>query len=65
METIFSEIKNDILKLKIKKVCLVELKGVIPNENSLITLNERNELDGKINIDGKEYFFIKNKFINL
>jgi hypothetical protein len=55
----FSKITNEILKLKINKVCLIELDGILPNSESLISLNEHHEIDGSpaIIIDGIEYNF--------
>jgi hypothetical protein len=58
----FSNITNEILKIKIKKVCLVEL-GLVPTNNSFVTINENNELDGSVVIDEKSYVFKNNRLV--
>ena len=58
----FSDISNDFIKLKIKKVCIKTI-GIIPNNDSIISINDNNELDGLIVIEGVEYNFKNNNLI--
>jgi len=59
---LFSEVKDVILEIKIKKVCLVQL-GFVPTADSEVTLNENNQLDGVVTIKGISYLFSENKFM--
>lgn len=54
MKIKLKDIENDILKLKIKKMCVKDLQ-VSPTDDSVVTLNENNVTS--IIIDDKEYFF--------
>lgn len=58
----FSDITNEILKIKIKKVCLVEL-GLVPTNDSFVSINENNELDGSVVINEKSYKFKNNRLV--
>lgn len=53
---------NDILSLKIKKVCLVEI-GITPNLDSDVDIVYNEGINGTIVIDGKSYHFLKSKII--
>lgn len=55
MKIKFKDIENDILKLKIKKMCVRDLQ-MNPNDESVVLL-EGNKATSII-IDDKEYYFI-------
>ena len=54
MKIELKDIENDILKLKIKKMCVRDLQ-VSPTEDSIVILNEG--VATSIIIDDNEYFF--------
>ena len=58
----FKNITDEILSIKIKKVCLKEI-GKIPTPDSTIMLDDNFNLNGKSTIDGIEYVFENNRLV--
>jgi len=57
-------IEDEIVKHKVKKVCLKEL-GIVPTDEDTVTLNEDYKLDGVTVISGQSYLFSENKFLRM
>ena len=58
----FKNVNDEILGIKIKKVCLKEI-GKIPTPDSVISLDDNFNLNGVSVIDGIEYTFENNRLI--
>lgn len=58
----FGDIEDEILQIKIKKVCIVQI-GMIPDAASYFTINDDCVIDGDAIVNGVEYTFIKNTVV--